>query len=110
MPRDNGVLKIRRCANFGGKTLKLAKPASNQGFWYSTLVGESVARKCYLQSGSLDLFSSASSSGGGLPGRLDSRESGARYFWPYFADSSQRAVLKAPPFSHLKVSLSLSES
>ena len=29
-----------------------------------------MARKCYLQHSPVDLFSSASSSGGGLPGRL----------------------------------------
>jgi hypothetical protein len=34
------------------------------------MVGYVLAQKCYLQAGSQDLFFAASSSGGGLPGRL----------------------------------------
>jgi hypothetical protein len=37
---------------------------------HSTLVVCQIAQKCYFQPSILDLFFSASSSGGGLPGRL----------------------------------------
>jgi len=47
-----------------------------------------MARGCYLQNFLPDLFSQVSSSGGGLPGRLDlERDSGRSLFWGKF-DSS----------------------
>src|SRR6202167_2226852 len=42
------------------------------------LLGDEVARECHLQNPASPLFSEVSSSGGGLPGRLDlERDSGA---------------------------------
>jgi len=59
---------IPPCAK-GGNLIQFPGTRAQQGFQRSTLVGDEVARKCYLQPPGLDLFFSASSSGGGLPGR-----------------------------------------
>jgi hypothetical protein len=45
------------------------KPSLGKVLGNSTLVGEELARKCYLQKMGASLPSSVSSSGGGLPGR-----------------------------------------
>jgi NiFe hydrogenase small subunit HydA len=57
------------CAK-GGNLIQFAETRAHRGIRSSTLVGDRVARKCYFQPAPLDLFFRASSSGGGLPGRL----------------------------------------
>jgi hypothetical protein len=51
------------------------------GTWSRGTLGVGIARTCHRQKSGPSLISSVSSSGGGLPGVLDSKEfQGARYF------------------------------